>query len=146
MRGDCPRYSLRFGGLWGVGRLPSVKVRGSWFGVVRRGRAGDVDRADRLSAVQAADVGAGAAHVLHALAGRGGLGRKRTGGPESCFALVLALKCFQKTARFPSPDEIPEVVIDHVRRCLELPDDVWPDHGSARSARRIASWCASARA
>lgn len=41
---------------------------------------------------------------------------KRTGSPESCFALVLALKCFQKMARFPSTDEIPEVVIDHVRR------------------------------
>ncbi|MEV4182421.1 transposase family protein [Streptosporangium canum] len=48
---------------------------------------------------------------------------KRTGSPESCFALALALKGFQKMARFPSPDEIPEVVIDHVRRCLELPED-----------------------
>ncbi|MFI7690080.1 hypothetical protein ACIBQ6_13475 [Nonomuraea sp. NPDC049655] len=32
-------------------------------------------------------------------------------------------------------DEIPEVVIDHVRRCLELAEDVWPDHGSSRSAK-----------
>ncbi|MEU4233663.1 hypothetical protein AB0F17_56065 [Nonomuraea sp. NPDC026600] len=32
---------------------------------------------------------------------------KRTGSPESSFALLLALKCFQKMARFPSPDEIP---------------------------------------
>ncbi|MFD1938670.1 DUF4158 domain-containing protein [Nonomuraea mangrovi] len=47
-----------------------------------------------------------------------------TGRPESCFAQVLALKCFQKMARFPSPDEIPEVVMDHVRRCLELTEDV----------------------
>ncbi|MFI6791960.1 DUF4158 domain-containing protein [Nonomuraea sp. NPDC050383] len=39
---------------------------------------------------------------------------QRTGRPESRFALVLALKCFQKMARFPSPDEILEVVIDHV--------------------------------
>ncbi|TDD06011.1 DUF4158 domain-containing protein [Nonomuraea diastatica] len=38
-------------------------------------------------------------------------------------------------ARFPSPDEIPEVVIDHVRRCLELAEDVWPDHGSFPSAK-----------
>lgn len=60
---------------------------------------------------------------------------RRTGSPESCFALVLALKCFQKMARFPSPDEIPEVVIDHVRRCLELAEDVWPDHGSSPSAK-----------
>ncbi|MFG6200341.1 Tn3 family transposase [Nonomuraea sp. JJY05] len=48
---------------------------------------------------------------------------------------MLALKCFQKMARFPSSDEIPEVVIDHVRRCLELADDVWPDHGSSPSAK-----------
>ncbi|MFI6803076.1 DUF4158 domain-containing protein [Streptosporangium canum] len=60
---------------------------------------------------------------------------KRTGSPESCFALVLTLKGFQKMARFPSPDEIPEVVIDHVRRCLELPEDVWPDHGSSGRAK-----------
>ncbi|MEU1387341.1 MULTISPECIES: DUF4158 domain-containing protein [unclassified Nonomuraea] len=57
------------------------------------------------------------------------------GQRQSCFALVLALKCFQKMARFPSPDEIPEVVIDHVRRCLELAEDIWPDHGSSRSAK-----------
>ncbi|MGP3957453.1 DUF4158 domain-containing protein [Nonomuraea sp. 3N208] len=49
---------------------------------------------------------------------------ERTGSPGSCFALVLALKCFQKMARFPSPDEISDVVVDHVRRCLELPEDV----------------------
>ncbi|MBB5136959.1 hypothetical protein HNP84_006711 [Thermocatellispora tengchongensis] len=60
---------------------------------------------------------------------------QRTGSPESCFALVLALKCFQKMARFPSPDEIPEVVIDHVRRCLDLAEDVWPGHGSSPSAK-----------
>ncbi|MGP4103236.1 hypothetical protein [Nonomuraea sp. KM90] len=42
----------------------------------------------------------------------------------------------------PSPGEIPDVVIDHVRRCLELADDVWPDRGSSL----IASWCASVRA
>ncbi|MGW4797291.1 DUF4158 domain-containing protein [Nonomuraea sp. NPDC004297] len=27
------------------------------------------------------------------------------------------------------------MVIDHVRRCLELAEDVWPDHGSSRSAK-----------
>ncbi|MFC5828459.1 DUF4158 domain-containing protein [Nonomuraea insulae] len=48
---------------------------------------------------------------------------------------MLALKCFQKMARFPSPDEIPEALIDHVRRCLELAEDVWPDHGSSGSAK-----------
>ncbi|MER5325537.1 DUF4158 domain-containing protein [Streptosporangium roseum] len=60
---------------------------------------------------------------------------KRTSSPESCFALVLALKCFQKMARFPSPDETPDVVIDHVGRCLELAEGIWPDHGSSGSAK-----------
>ncbi|GAA3516090.1 hypothetical protein GCM10023075_78620 [Streptosporangium album] len=55
--------------------------------------------------------------------------------PQALFALVLALKCFQKMARFPSPEEIPQVVVDHVRRCLGLADDVEPDHGAASTAK-----------
>ncbi|MFC3986533.1 DUF4158 domain-containing protein [Streptosporangium jomthongense] len=58
-----------------------------------------------------------------------------TGSSESCLALVPALKCFQKMARFPSPDEIPDVVIDHDRRCLELAKNILPDHGSSPSAK-----------
>ena len=46
--------------------------------------------------------------------------RERTKEPAALFALVLDLKCFQKMARFCSRDEIPDVVVDHVRRCLEL--------------------------
>jgi Domain of unknown function (DUF4158) len=38
-------------------------------------------------------------------------------------------------ARFCSLEEIPEVVVDHVRRCLELGVDVVPDHGAARTAK-----------
>ncbi|GAA2419932.1 hypothetical protein GCM10010404_92930 [Nonomuraea africana] len=47
---------------------------------------------------------------------------QRTGSPESCFALVLALKCFQKMARFPSPDEIPDVVERSRRDTVVLSD------------------------
>ncbi|MFC4062621.1 Tn3 family transposase [Planomonospora corallina] len=61
--------------------------------------------------------------------------RERTGGPEPLFAVVLALKCFQKMARFPSRQEIPEVVVDHVRRCLGLSEEVEPDHGAGRTAK-----------
>jgi hypothetical protein len=50
--------------------------------------------------------------------------RDRTAGPESLFALVLMLKCFQKMARFCPLREIPEAVTGHGRRCLGLdPDD-----------------------
>ena len=61
--------------------------------------------------------------------------RERTKEPAALFALVLDLKCFQKMARFCSREEIPDVVVDHVRRCLGLGPDVDPDHGAARTAR-----------
>jgi TnpA family transposase len=61
--------------------------------------------------------------------------RERTKEPAALFALVLDLKCFQKMARFCSREEIPDVVVDHVRRCLELDADVDPDHGAARTAK-----------
>ena len=61
--------------------------------------------------------------------------QERTASPESLFALVLALKCFQKMARFCSREEIPEVVTGHVRRCLGLDPESVPDHGAARTAK-----------
>jgi hypothetical protein len=64
-----------------------------------------------------------------------GWARDRTSSQESFFALVLALKCFQKMARFPALNEVPEVVVDHVRRCLDLGEEVVPDHGASRSAK-----------
>ena len=54
--------------------------------------------------------------------------QERTASPEALLALVVDLKCFQKMARFCSRDEIPQVVTDHVRHCLGLPE-VEPDHG-----------------
>ncbi|MET8054860.1 DUF4158 domain-containing protein, partial [Streptosporangium sp. NPDC005286] len=61
--------------------------------------------------------------------------QERTSSPQALFAVVLALKCFQKMARFPSRQEIPEVVVDHVRRSLALGPDVEPDHGAGRTAK-----------
>ena len=61
--------------------------------------------------------------------------RERTAGPESLFALVLALKCFQKMARFRPLAEIPEAATGHVRRCLGLDPEAVPDHGAARTAK-----------
>ena len=61
--------------------------------------------------------------------------RERTASPEALLALVLDLKCFQKMARFCSREEIPEVVADHVRRCLGLRRETEPDHGAARTAK-----------
>ena len=100
-----------------------------------KGFASDVDRAHRLSAVQEAT----SARVLHVFftptAEEIAWSRERTKSPEAWFAQVLDLKCFQKMARFCALEEIPEVVVDHVRRCLELGADVVPDHGAARTAK-----------
>nr|WP_061081902.1 DUF4158 domain-containing protein [Nocardiopsis alborubida] len=64
-----------------------------------------------------------------------GWATERTNTPEALFAVVLALKCYQKMTRFPSAGEIPDEVIDHVRRCLDLDEDVEPDHGAGRTAK-----------
>jgi hypothetical protein len=61
--------------------------------------------------------------------------QERTASPESLFALVLALKCFQKMARFCPLEEIPGAVTGHVRRCLGLDPETVPDHGAARTAK-----------
>ncbi len=39
---------------------------------------------------------------------------------------MLALKCFQKMARFCPLEEIPEAVTGHVRRCLGLDPETAP--------------------
>jgi len=61
--------------------------------------------------------------------------RGRTETPGALLALLVDLKCFQKMARFCSPEEIPQAVTDHVRHCLGLAPEVEPDHGAARTAR-----------
>jgi hypothetical protein len=37
-------------------------------------------------------------------------------------ALVLALRCFQGLGYFPRPVDVPVMVVEHVRRGLELPE------------------------
>ena len=61
--------------------------------------------------------------------------RERTETPEALLALAVALKCFQKMARFCPPEEVPQPVTDHVRRCLGLAAEVEPDHGADRTRR-----------
>jgi TnpA family transposase len=61
--------------------------------------------------------------------------RERTETAEALLALTVALKCFQKMARFCPLEEVPQPVTDHVRRCLGLAADVEPDHGAARTVR-----------
>lgn len=72
--------------------------------------------------------------------------RERTETPESLLALLVDLKCFQRTARFCSREEIPGAVTDHVRHCLGLAPETEADHGSERTVRLHRGLCASGRA
>jgi hypothetical protein len=50
-------------------------------------------------------------------------------------ALVLTLKTFQRLGYFAAPEEIPTVVVEHVRRSLRLADDVAAAPESPRTLR-----------
>ncbi|MFE6682908.1 DUF4158 domain-containing protein [Streptomyces sp. NPDC057729] len=50
-------------------------------------------------------------------------------------ALLLALKPYQRMGR-PKPDEYPEVVVDFVRRTVELPQGTLPSYATGRTAER----------
>lgn len=109
------------------------------YGLILSGRrvvgAGELDRADGVSAVQAVAIGAGAARVLHAAAGRGGVGAGVAGSGEHLLALVLA-KCFGRLGYFPALAEVPAVVVEHVRRDLGLAEGTAAVYASARTAKR----------
>ncbi|WP_330315077.1 DUF4158 domain-containing protein [Streptomyces sp. NBC_00523] len=51
-------------------------------------------------------------------------------------ALLLALKSYQRMGRFPKPDEYPEMVVDFVRRAVELPEGTAPLWETGRTAER----------
>ncbi|MGN9788539.1 DUF4158 domain-containing protein [Nonomuraea sp. ZG12] len=68
--------------------------------------------------------------------------REKTDTDEHLLALTLALKCFQRLGRFAKAREVPVVVVEHVRRCLELKDDIAPVYASPRTAStRASTWC-----
>jgi len=60
--------------------------------------------------------------------------REKTDTDEHLLALTLALKCFQRLGRFAKAREISPVVVEHVRRCLELGEDVAAVYASPRTA------------
>ena len=60
--------------------------------------------------------------------------RERTRSDEHLLALVVALKCFQRLGYFPRSEQVPEVVIGHVRRCLGLSAGTTPEAGQRTAA------------
>jgi Domain of unknown function (DUF4158) len=48
--------------------------------------------------------------------------RARARSDEHLLTLVLALRCFQRLGYFPRLAEVPEIVVEHIRRDLRLPE------------------------
>ncbi len=61
--------------------------------------------------------------------------RGKARSPEHLLALVVLLKSFQKLGYFPSLDEVPELVVGHVRGLLGLEEAVRPRHDAYRTLR-----------
>jgi len=62
--------------------------------------------------------------------------RGKTTTDQTFLALVTWLRCYQRQRRFPELDEVPAVVVEHIRTGLGLPDDVAAAVESVRSAAR----------
>ncbi|MEV5703555.1 DUF4158 domain-containing protein [Actinoallomurus sp. NPDC052274] len=78
----------------------------------------------RATRVPDADVGGRDLHVFYSPSPDEAVwARERTDTDDHLLALVVALKCFQRMGRFPKAGEVPEAVVDHVRRCLERGED-----------------------
>jgi hypothetical protein len=94
-----------------------------------------VDRADGVSAVQTADHRARAASVLLAEPRELVWSQERADSEDHQLSLLLLLKSYQRMARFPKWDEIPGMVVDFVRKAVELPEGSVPgQYASVRTA------------
>ncbi|GGV57106.1 hypothetical protein GCM10010245_90190 [Streptomyces spectabilis] len=62
--------------------------------------------------------------------------RGKARSAEHLLALVVLLKSYQKLGYFPDLDEVPQLVVEHVRGLLELGGEVEPRHDSTRTAAR----------
>lgn len=62
--------------------------------------------------------------------------RERTQDPQHLLALVVWLKSHQRLGYFPKVEDVPAVVVRHVREALGLADEVELERAAARSAKR----------
>ncbi|MFF2518906.1 DUF4158 domain-containing protein [Streptomyces sp. NPDC058086] len=58
-----------------------------------------------------------------------------TDGDEHLLALLLMLKSYQRMGCFPRLDDVPEMVVDFVRRAVELPDGTLPLYQAVKTAK-----------
>jgi Domain of unknown function (DUF4158) len=70
--------------------------------------------------------------------------RGKTTTEQHFLALAVRLKCYQRLGYFPKLDEVPEVVVGHVRGKLGLPEGTAAEVDADRTAKRPGSSSASA--
>jgi hypothetical protein len=61
--------------------------------------------------------------------------REKTQHDQHLLALVVWLKSYQRLGYFPKLDEVPAVVVEHVRGLLELSDEVTAEYDVGRTAK-----------
>ncbi|MFB9586595.1 DUF4158 domain-containing protein [Streptomyces goshikiensis] len=59
---------------------------------------------------------------------------------EHQLALLVALKSYQRMGCFPKAHDVPDQVVEFVRRAAELPESTLPVYASGRTAERYRSW------
>src|SRR5690348_13050031 len=60
---------------------------------------------------------------------------ERTDSNEHQLALLLMLKSYQRMGCFPKRVEIPDMVVDFVRRAVDLPEGTLPFYASEKTAK-----------
>ncbi|MER7236267.1 DUF4158 domain-containing protein [Streptomyces olivaceus] len=58
-----------------------------------------------------------------------------TDGDEHLLALLLMLKSYQRMGCFPKLEDVPDMVVDFVRRLVELPEDTLPVYQAEKTAK-----------
>ncbi|MGF6889646.1 hypothetical protein ABIA39_009108 [Nocardia sp. GAS34] len=66
--------------------------------------------------------------------------REKTQNDQHLLALVVWLKSYQRLGYFPKLDEVPAVVVQHMRGLLDLSGEVTAEHDADRTAKWHRSW------
>src|ERR1019366_641606 len=65
---------------------------------------------------------------------------RQTNSGEHQLALLLMLNSYQRMGRFPKQEEIPDIVVDFVRRAAGLPEGTLLVYASKRTAEQHRTW------
>jgi hypothetical protein len=62
---------------------------------------------------------------------------------EHLLALLLMLKSYQRMGCAPRLEDVPGMVVDFLRRAVELPEDMLPLYQAVKTAKTTGVWCGS---